>query len=50
MGQQFMKETKEKFRTKISLQRQKPVDKRIGAAKMRSRSRQDLSQDDVFED
>jgi len=51
MGQQFMKEIKEKFRRKINLQRQRPVDKRVGAAKMRSRSRQDLelnkSQDNV---
>ena len=32
MGQQFMKEIKEKFRRKINLQR-RPVDKRVGAAK-----------------
>src|SRR5215472_12107304 len=49
MGQQFMKETKEKFRRKINLQRQRPADKRVGAAKMRSRSRQESSQDNVFE-
>jgi hypothetical protein len=53
MGQQFMKEIKEKFRRKINSQRQRPVDKRVGATKMRSRSRQDLdpniSQDNVFE-
>jgi actin-like ATPase involved in cell morphogenesis len=53
MGQQFMKEIKEKFQRKINLQRQRPIDKRIGAAKTRSRSRQDLdlnkSQDNAFE-
>jgi hypothetical protein len=53
MGQQFMKEIKDKFQRKINLQRQRPVDKRVGAAKMRSRSRQDLelnkSQDNVFD-
>jgi len=42
MGQQFMKEIKEKFRRKIDLQQQRPVDKRVGATKMRSRPRQDL--------
>jgi hypothetical protein len=53
MGQQFMKEIKEKYRRKINLERQRPVDKRVNAAKMRSRSRQDLglntNQDNVFE-
>jgi len=38
MGQQFMKEIKEKFRRKIKLQRQRPVDKRVGAAKIRDYS------------
>ncbi len=35
MGQQFMKEIKEKFRRKVNLQRQRPVDKRDGAAEIR---------------
>src|SRR5215472_13712784 len=52
MGQQFMKEIKEKFRRKTNLER-RPVDKRVTAAKMRSRSRQDLglntNQDNVSE-
>src|SRR5215467_12699253 len=39
MGQQFMKETKEKFRRKINLQRQRPADKRVGAAKIRDSGR-----------
>jgi len=39
MGQQFMKETKEKFRRKINLQRRRPADKRIGAAKIRDSGR-----------
>ena len=42
MGQQFMKEIKEKFARKINLERQRPVDKSVGATKMRSRPRQDL--------
>ena len=53
MGQQFMKEIKEKLRRKINLQRQRPVDKRVGATKMKYRSKQDWelnkSQDNVFE-
>jgi hypothetical protein len=52
MGQQFMKEIKEKFRRKTNLER-RPVDKRVTAAKMRSKSRQDLglntNQDNVSE-
>jgi len=44
MGQQFMKEIKEKFRRKkINLQRQTPVDKRVGAAKIR-----DLGRDKIW--
>ncbi|HXX97029.1 MAG TPA: hypothetical protein VEL11_07940 [Candidatus Bathyarchaeia archaeon] len=39
MGQQFMKEIKEKFRRKINLQPQRRVDKRVGAAKMRDSGR-----------
>src|SRR5215467_8161869 len=39
MGQQFMKEIKEKFRRKINLQRQRPADKRVGAAKIRDSGR-----------
>ena len=47
-----MKEIKEKFRRKIDLQQQRPVDKRVAATKMRSRSKRDWdlnkSQDNVF--
>jgi len=39
MGQQFMKEIKEKFRRKIDFQRQRPVDKHVGVAKIRDSGR-----------
>jgi hypothetical protein len=39
MGKQFMKEIKEKLRRKIDLQRQRPVDRRVGAAKIRDSGR-----------
>jgi len=42
MGQQFMKEIKEKFRRKINLRRQRPVDKRVGAAKMSNKSQENV--------
>ena len=42
MGQQYMKEIKEKFRRKINLQRQRPVDKRVGAAKTRYSGRDEI--------
>jgi hypothetical protein len=37
MGKQFMKEIKEKFRRKIDLQRQRPIEKRDTATKIRDR-------------